>query len=171
MTPALQQATLVVLKPDVIKRGLIGAVITQLEALRLEIIGTKVIRVSRELAEEHYKHIRGKPFFEETVDYLQGKLHGVPSVIAFVLWGESAIDCVRKLAGATHPEKAEPTSIRGAFGRMATSGLMENVIHASSDSADADREIRLWFQPHELLRELSCFSSSDAGRGGKGCGG
>ena len=154
------QATLVVLKPDVIKRGLIGAVVTRLEELRLEVIGAKITRVSRELAEEHYKHIRGKPFFEETVEYLQGKLHGVPSVVALVLWGDAAIERVRRLAGATHPEKAEATSIRGAFGRMATSGLMENVIHASSDLADAEREIRLWFRPQELLRELPCFSAA-----------
>lgn len=165
------QATLVVLKPDVIKRGVVGAVVTRLEELRLEVIGAKVMRVSRELAEEHYKHIRGKPFFEETVDYLQGKLHGVPCVLAFVFWGEAAIDRVRQLAGATHPEKAEPTSIRGAFGRMATSGLMENVIHASSDPADAEREIPLWFQPHELLRELPCFSGAGSARITRSCGG
>lgn len=149
-----QQATLILIKPDAIKRGLTGTVLSYLDVLRLDVVGAKVVRVDRVLAEEHYKHIRGKPFFEETVQYLQGRLHGADYVLAFVLWGENAIERVRQVAGATHPEKAEPTSIRGALGRMTTTGLMENVIHASSDSAEASREIRLWFHQSELLREL-----------------
>ena len=148
------EATLVIIKPDAIRRGIVGAVLSKLEELKLEIIGAKVTRVSRSLAEEHYQHIRSKPFFNETVEYLEGKLHNTPSVVALVLWGDNAIERVRQLTGATHPEKAEPTSIRGAFGRMATNGLMENVIHASSDRADAEREIRLWFEPQELLRSI-----------------
>ena len=147
------QSTLVLIKPDTIRRGLTGAVLSRLDALQLEIIGAKVMRVSQELAEEHYKHIREKPFFRETVDHLRGKLHGVDAVLAFVYWGPDAIERVRITMGATHPEKAAPTSIRGALGRMTTGGLMENVLHASSDPADAEREIRLWFQPHELLRD------------------
>lgn len=151
-------ATLVIIKPDAIKRGLAGAVLSRLDELQLEIIGAKVVRVSRELAEEHYKQIRTKPFFEETVAHLQGTLHGVTAVLAFVYWGEEAIERVRRLTGATHPEKAEPTSIRGALGRMTTSGLMENVLHASSTVAEAEREVRLWFKPDELLRDPSADS-------------
>lgn len=149
-----EQATLVLIKPDAIRRGLAGAALSRLEALRLEVIGAKVMRVSKELAEEHYRPIRGKPFFDETVEYLQGRLHGIAYVLAFVFWGPDAIARVRQIAGTTHPEQADPASIRGAFGRITTSGLMENVLHASSDSAEAEREIQLWFQPHELLREL-----------------
>ena len=145
------ELTLIIIKPDAIQRAIVGAVLGRLEPLRLDIVGAKVMRVSRALAEEHYKHIRTKPFFEETVDYLQGKLHGVDYVLALVLQGERAIERVREVTGATHPEKAEPWSIRGAFGRMRTNGLMENVIHASSDATEAEREIHLWFQPHELL--------------------
>jgi len=148
------EATLVVIKPDAIHRGLVGAVFSRLETLRLEIIGAKVMRVDRALAEEHYRDIRGKPFFDETVEYLQGKMHGVAAVPAFVFWGPRAVARVREVTGLTHPEKADPTSIRGAFGRMATSGLMENIIHASADVEEAHREIRLWFKPEELLREL-----------------
>ena len=148
-----QEATLVVIKPDASRRGLTGAVISRLEELRLEIIGAKVVRVSRELAEAHYQHIRGKPFFEETVAHLQGTLHGVNAVLALVYWGEDAVERVRQLTGATHPEKAEPTSIRGALGRIATSGLMENVLHASADVAEAEWEIQLWFKPEELVQD------------------
>lgn len=146
------QATLVLIKPDAVKRGLTGTVWSRLDALRLEVIGAKAVQVSQALAEEHYRPIRGKPFFDETVDYLRGKLHGTSYVLALVLWGENAIERVRQVAGATHPEKAEPASIRGSLGRMTTSGLMENVLHASSDPAEAAREIRLWFKPDELLR-------------------
>lgn len=146
------EATLVLIKPDAIQRGVVGAVLTQLESLRLECIGAKVMAVSRSLAETHYQNISGKPFFEETVEYLQGKRHGTPYVLVFVFWGPEAIARVRQLAGATHPEKADPRSIRGMFGRIASSGLMENVLHASADPEEAQREIRLWFKPNELLR-------------------
>ena len=146
------QSTLFVIKPDAIKRGLVGTILSRIEGLRLDIVGIKVMRVSKELAEAHYTHIRGKPFFEETVDYLQGKLHGIPYVVALVLYGDDAIERVRRLTGATHPEKADPVSIRGSLGRMTTNGWMENIIHASADAKDAAREIPLWFQPQELVR-------------------
>jgi len=146
-----KQATLVIIKPDAIKRRLAGEVLSRLEPLGLEIIGAKVVRVSRELAEQHYVHIRTKPFFEETVSHLRGTLHDVPSVLAFVYWGDEAIERVREATGATNPDKAEPTTIRGAFGRNLASGLMENVLHASSDAKEAEREIRLWFKAEELL--------------------
>ncbi len=149
------QSTLVIIKPDAIQRGLTGAVLSKLDPLRLEIIGAKAVRVSRALAEEHYKHIRSKPFFEETVEHLQGTLHGVAYVLALVFWGPEALERVRIVTGVTHPEKADPTSIRGAFGRMTTSGLMENIVHASSDPTEAEREIRLWFRPEELLRVVT----------------
>lgn len=146
------EATLVIVKPDAIRRGLAGAVLSRLEPLGLEVIGAKAVRVSQALAEEHYRHMRDKPFFGELVAYLQGELHQTSYVLAFVLWGEDAIERVRQATGATHPEQADPASIRGALGRMTTAGLMENVAHASSDRAEAEREIALWFRPDELLR-------------------
>ena len=146
-----EEATLVIIKPDAIRRGIVGVVLSRLEALGLDVLGAKAVRVDRSLAEAHYQNIRGKHFFEETVDYLQGKLHGTNYVLAFVLWGDNAIERVRQAVGATHPEKADPTSIRGAFGRMMTTGLMENSMHGSSDQREAEREIRLWFRPDELL--------------------
>ena len=146
------EATLVLIKPDAIKRGLIGAVLSRLEPLQLDIIGAKVVRVSRELATAHYQHLRDKPFFGQLLNHLQGTLHETPYVLAFVLWGPEAIERVRKVAGATHPEQAHPTTIRGSLGRMTESGVMENVVHASADSSEAEREIRLWFKSQELLR-------------------
>jgi nucleoside-diphosphate kinase len=150
-----EQATLVLVKPDAIQRRLAGAVLSRLEALPLELIGAKVVRVSLALAAEQYKPLQGKPFYSELLEYIQGKRHGTEALVAFVFWGPNAIEHVRQVAGATNPEQADPTSLRGAFGRMTTNGLMENVLHASSDPKEAEREIKLWFKPEELIRD--CF--------------
>ena len=148
------QVTLVIIKPDVIARGLTGAVLSRLEQLGLELVGAKAMRVSRQLAEEHYQQLRAKPFFQDLLQHLCGELHGVNYVVVLVYRGPEAIAKMRKLAGATNPEAAELMSLRGAYGRMTTKGIMENVIHASSDEADAEREIKLWFKPEELLAPL-----------------
>ena len=74
--------------------------------------------------------------------------------MALVYWGEEAISKCRQLAGETNPEKAEATSIRGAYGRITTAGVYENVIHVSANKADAVREIKLWFQPDEIIVNL-----------------
>ncbi len=158
----VDQATLVVIKPDAIQKQLIGAVFSKLEPLQLEIVGAKVMPVSQELAEEHYKHIKDRPFFRDTVEHLRGLRHNVPCVLAFVLWGPDAIERVRRVTGATNPEKADPQSIRGSFGRNTADGLMENVIHSSSDVKDAEREIKLWFSPEELLRPVFSDERSPA---------
>lgn len=154
------QATLVVIKPDAIKRGLAGAVLSRLEQLRLEIVAAKAVQVSRQLAEAHYRHLREKPFFEELLQHIQGKLHDIPYVLVFVFWGPDAVARVRQVMGATHPEKADPLSIRGSLGRMTTQGWMENILHASESEAEAEREIRLWFLPGELLRDVGAFNVS-----------
>lgn len=156
-----KHATLVFIKPDAIVRGLTGAVMTRLDELRLQIVGAKMIKVSRELAEEHYEALREKPFFEELIQHSCGTLHGIEYVLALVYFGEDAISKVRQVAGATNPEKAEPTSLRGALGRMTTAGIMENVLHASSDERDAEREIKLWFRPEELVMALYPTAESD----------
>ena len=148
------QQTLVLIKPDGLIRSLTGNILTRLSETKLEIVAGKVCRATREIAEAHYAHLKGKPFFEELIRYLQGELHERRKVMALIYWGENAIAKVRELAGETNPEKAAPTSIRGSFGRIRTSGLFENVIHASSDPAEAEREIKLWFQPDEVIIDL-----------------
>ena len=113
--------------------------LTKLSETRLIIIGSKVVKVSRELAEEHYKHLGSKPFFEDLIVYIQGKYHDCERVLALIYQGKNAIRLVRSIAGATNPEEAEPTSIRGAYGRITTKGVYENVIHASSNEQEATR--------------------------------
>lgn len=148
------EATLVLIKPDAIARGLAGAVLSRLEQLPLTLIGAKVTRVSQQLAEVHYQALQDKPFFNELIQHIRGELHGVGYVLALVYAGPGAVAVVRQAAGATNPEAASPTSLRGSLGRMTTKGVMENVLHASSDDREAQREIPLWFRPDELLVPL-----------------
>ena len=150
----MEQATLVLIKPDGLKKSLTGNVLTRLSEAKLEIAAAKVLRVSRALAEEHYQHMRDKPFFEELIKYIQGKLHSREKVMAMVYYGKDAIKKVRQLCGSTNPEEAESTSIRGSYGRITTSGIYENVVHTSMNEADAEREIKLWFKPDEVIFDI-----------------
>jgi nucleoside-diphosphate kinase len=150
----MNEATLILIKPDGLKKSLTGNILTRLSETKLEIVAAKIVRVSRELAVEHYQHLKDKPFFGELIQYIQGELHDRRKVMALVYWGEDAIVKCRQLAGATNPEEADPTSIRGAYGRITTSGVYENVIHVSANEVDAEREIRLWFGPDEIIVDL-----------------
>ncbi len=148
----MPESTLVIIKPDGLQKSLTGNVLTRLSETKLVIIGTKIKSVSRELAEEHYRHMKSKPFFEEIVKYIMGYYH-TNRVMAIVYYGEDAIQKVRKICGATNPEEAEPGTIRGSYGRITTKGVYENVIHASGNREDAEREIKLWFEPDEIAAD------------------
>jgi nucleoside-diphosphate kinase len=150
----MDQATLILVKPDGLKKSLTGNILTRLSETKLEIVGSRIARVTRELAEEHYKHLKDKPFFEELMHYILGEYHNRKKVMALVYWGDGAIKKCRELAGATNPEEADPTSIRGSYGRITTNGVYENVIHVSSNESEAEREIKLWFNPEEIIVDL-----------------
>ena len=152
----MRQQTLVIVKPDGLKKSLTGNILSRLSETKLRIVGAKVVKVSRELAAEHYQHLKDKPFIEDVVKYICGELHGEEyrRVLALVYDGENAIEKVRKLAGATNPETADSTSIRGQYGRLTTAGLFENVLHCSANEEDAAREIKLWFEPVEIIEDL-----------------
>lgn len=154
--PSKNQQTLVLIKPDGLKKSLTGNILTKLSETKLVIVGAKVVKVTRELAEQHYAQLKDQPFFPELIKYLQGNLHGHPydRVLALAYYGPDAIVAVRKIVGATNPEEADPTTIRGAYGRINRSGLYENVIHASGNPEDAKREIQLWFKPDELVFDV-----------------
>jgi len=149
---ALEQ-TLILVKPDGAKRRLTGMVFDRLEAAGLDLCAAKVVSVTEELAREHYKALSDKPFFPKLIRYIRGEFHDIRKnkILAAVFQGEDAIKLVRKVAGATNPEQADPGTIRGSFGRITTEGQFENVIHASGDPADAEREIKLWFKPEEIV--------------------
>lgn len=150
------EQTLVLIKPDGIRRRLTGLTIDRLEAEGLKLVGAKVVSVSEELAREHYRDLSDKPFFANLIRYIQGEFHGLKDhrIVAMIFEGENAVARTRKAAGATNPEEAAPESIRGSFGRVTTKGQFENVLHASGNLKDAEREIKLWFAPDEVLSPL-----------------
>lgn len=150
------QYTLVIIKPDALVKSLTGNILTRLSEAKLRIIGAKVVKVTRELAEKHYAHLKDKPFFEDLYEYFSGKTYGpeYERILAFVYEGEDAINRVRKIAGATNPLEADPTTIRGAYGRINKKGIMENVIHCSDSEESAEREIKLWFKPDEIVEPI-----------------
>jgi len=149
----MNQQTLILIKPDGLKKSLTGNVLTRLSETKLDIVAAKIVKVSRALAEEHYALLKDKPFYEELLKYIMGEYHK-RKVMALVYWGEDAIDKVRKICGSTNPEEADPVSIRGSFGRITTKGVYENVIHASTNTEEAEREIKLWFEPDEVIVDL-----------------
>lgn len=149
----MNNQTLVLIKPDGLKKSLTGNVLTRLSETKLDIIAARMVRVSRELAEEHYKELKDKPFYGELIKYIMGHYHK-KKVMALVYWGEDAIRKVRQICGGTNPEEADMVSIRGQYGRITTKGVYENIIHASTDKTEAEREIKLWFNPNEIIGDV-----------------
>ena len=147
------EQTLILIKPDGLKKSLTGNILTRLSETKLDIVGAKIVKVSRELAEEHYKGLKDQPFFEELIKYIMGEYHK-KKVMALVYGGDEAIKKVRDICGKTNPEEADSVSIRGAYGRITTKGVYENVIHASANTTEAEREIKLWFNPGEVLTDI-----------------
>jgi nucleoside-diphosphate kinase len=148
------EQTLVIIKPDGLIKSLTGNILSRLSETKLIIIGSKIVQVTEELAKEHYKHLSDKPFFGELVHYIMGDVHNTHRVMALIYQGEMAISKVRDIVGDTNPEKANPVSIRGSYGRITTTGVFENVVHASSSTEDAEHEIKLWFKPFEIVGDI-----------------
>ena len=155
------ERTLVLIKPDGMQRHLAGLSIDRLENTHLELIGVKIVSVTDKLAREHYALLEGKgPFVDKTlyerlINFIKGEYHGDPKrrVMALVYQGENAVQGIRAAVGVTNPEDASPDTIRGAFGRICRKhGYFENVVHASGNIEEADREIKIWFKPEELLK-------------------
>ena len=150
----MNEPTLVLIKPDGLVKSLTGNILTRLSETKLEIVAAKIVCVSDELATEHYKHLRDKPFYDELVKYIKGELHARRKVLAMIYYGGGAIKKVRQLAGATNPEEADSISIRGQYGRITTKGVYENAIHAATNLKEAERETKLWFKPDEIIVDL-----------------
>ena len=136
------QRTLVIVKPDAVQRGLVGPILTRLEARGLKIVGLKLVQVSQDLASRHYAEHESKPFYPGLLGYITS----APVVVACVE-GTSAVQMVRNAVGATNPLNAAPGTIRGDFAL----DIGRNLIHASDASETADRELALWFHDGELV--------------------
>ena len=123
-------------KPDGVKRGLVGEVVRRLEAKGYRIVSMKMMQIPRETAERHYGEHEGKPFFEGLVSFITSG-----PVVAMVVEGENVIAEWRKMMGATNPADAVPGTIRAEF----ASTIDENVVHGSDAPATAQREIEIFF--------------------------
>jgi len=146
------QQCLVLIKPDGIVKSLTGNIISLLSELKLKIIGAKMVRVDKKLAEKHYEKHKGKDFYEGLIKYLTGNMNfHTNRVLALVYEGENAILIIREHVGDKNPEIAHPTTIRGKYGRVnSKTGVFENVVHASDTVEEAEREIKIWFNPGEM---------------------
>ena len=134
------EETLVLIKPDGVKRQICGEILTRYERKGLIIKAMKLLQTPIELAQEHYAEHKNKPFFGELVDFITSG-----PVLAFVLAGKNAVTSVRTINGATNPVDATPGSIRGDYALTMDS----NVVHASDSVDSAAREIHLWFPEYK----------------------
>lgn len=148
----MKEYALVLIKPDGVKKKLIGHIINKFAQTNLELITIHMATATKKLAEEHYKHIKGQVFFNDVIAYLMGKLHNEKRVVVMVYYGQNAIKKCRNVAGATNPEQADPESIRGSFGRITTDGVYENVVHVSSSREEARREMKLWLVARDFAK-------------------
>ena len=136
------ERTFAMVKPDGVKRGLVGEVVRRIEQKGFTLVGAKLMQIPRETAERHYGEHEGKPFFEGLVSFITGG-----PVVAMVVEGENVIAEWRKMMGATNPKDALPGTIRGDFATT----IDENVAHGSDAPATAEREIGIFFESEELL--------------------
>jgi nucleoside-diphosphate kinase len=130
------ERTLVLVKPDAMRRALAGEIVARLERRGLALREAKLLTVDRSLAEEHYAEHAEKPFFGELVEFITSG-----PTLALVLEGEGAITVVRTTMGATNPAEAAPGTIRGDFALS----MPDNLVHGSDSAESAEREILLWF--------------------------
>jgi nucleoside-diphosphate kinase len=163
------ELTLVLIKPDALKLSLTGYILSQFSEFHagLRFAGAKIVHVTKPLAEEHYAEHRGKPFYPALIEYILGRSHYASEpekrrVVAIVYCGVDAVSRARQIAGPTDPHNAReraPGTIR-ALGtvvpvRNAEGAVigerMDNLVHASANQEEAEREIKLWFQPCDVV--------------------
>jgi len=136
------QRTLIILKPDCMKNGLCGTVLQRLENAGLTIVAAKMVKLTPEILDEHYSHLKQKPFFPSLVEFMMSS-----PVIMAILEGENAVEKVRKLCGITDSTKAGKGTIRGDFGKS----VQSNIIHASDSGETAEKEIDRFFKADEIF--------------------
>ncbi len=136
------ETTLIILKPDAVQRAFIGRIIARFEDKGLQVVGAKVMKISKDLAARHYEAHKGKPFYDGLVRFMTGS-----PVMVLAVRGLGAVAISRKLMGATFGSKAEPGTIRGDFGVSNSF----NLIHGSDSPEAAAREIGLFFAPGEIV--------------------
>jgi nucleoside-diphosphate kinase len=136
------ETTLIILKPDAVQRGLMGTIISRFEAKGLQIVGAKMMQITRDLAATHYKDHQGKPFYDGLVGFMTSS-----PVLVLAVRGVGAIAISRSMMGATFGSKADAGTIRGDFGVSNSF----NLIHGSDGPEAAERELGLFFGAGEVL--------------------
>jgi nucleoside-diphosphate kinase len=137
------ERSLVLIKPDAMKRRLGGTIISRLEQKGLRVVGLKMLHMDEALASRHYAIHADKPFFKDLIEYITST-----PIIAVVFEGEGAVEVIRKTMGATNPAKAEPGTIRRDFGL----DIQQNTIHGSDSLETAEKEIKLFFKDSEIFK-------------------
>ena len=132
----MSQRTLILVKPDGVRRNLIGDVISRIERKGLKVIAMEMRVIDIDTAQAHYAEHAERPFFGELVDFITSA-----PLVAIVAEGERAIESFRALAGATDPVKALPGTVRGDYALVMT----ENMVHGSDSPESAEREIKIFF--------------------------
>jgi len=136
------ERSLVLVKPDAMKRELAGAIIARLQKLGLKLVAAKMLHADKALARKHYAVHKDKPFYNDLVNYITSA-----PTIACVFEGKGAVETIRKAMGATDPAQAEKGTIRGDFGES----LERNSVHGSDSPDNAEVEIKLFFPPEEIF--------------------
>ena len=136
----MTERTLILVKPDGVKRGLSGQILARIEAKGYAIVAVELRVATAGLLESHYEEHVGKPFYEPLVEFM---LSG--PTLAIVAEGDRVIEGFRSLAGVTDPTVAAPGTIRGDFGRQWPTKVMQNLVHGSDSTESASREIGIWF--------------------------
>ncbi|OLP64984.1 Nucleoside diphosphate kinase [Bacillus pumilus] len=142
--------TFLMVKPDGVERQLIGEIVSRFEKKGLQLVGAKLMKIPKEVAETHYGEHKEKPFFGELVSFITSG-----PVFAMVWQGEQAVDVTRQMIGKTNPKEALPGTIRGDYGLT----VGKNIIHGSDSPESAEREINLFFQQEELTNWDQTISS------------
>jgi nucleoside-diphosphate kinase len=135
------QRTLVMVKPDGVKRALVGEIIRRIERKGFRLVALKMLKLDRAKAELHYAEHREKPFFDDLVNFITSG-----AVVAMVWEGQSVVAAIRTMMGKTNPLEAAPGTIRGDYG----CDINFNIIHGSDSEESAQREIKLFFDSSEI---------------------
>jgi len=134
------ERTLILVKPDGVRRNLIGEVIRRIETKGYNVVALKMVQADRSILAAHYAEHEGKPFYEPLVEFMMSG-----PVVAIIAEGNRVIEGFRKLAGATDPTVAEPGTIRGDLARDQGTKVVQNIVHGSDSVESATREIGIWF--------------------------
>ncbi len=138
---------MVLIKPDGVKRGLIGEVISRIETKGYAIVALKMMQADRQLLEQHYAEHAGKTFFEPLVEFMSSG-----PIVALIAEGNRVIEGFRSLAGATDPTVAAPGTIRGDLARDQGTTVVQNIVHGSDSVESANREIQIFFKDFSIER-------------------